>query len=342
MSNPEPSELKNLLIDRSREVVNRFRQIRFSEVNSVSDLTSVLESTKLQWSEFTRPALISLCCEAVGGQPSSTYDASLAITTTVAGLAIHDDIIDKTKNKHFRKTLLDSQSPERALLIGDILIIKGLLETWGTFQKTYSKKMAHSIIKEIYSFIFELYDGEFMEVGFHRDLTLSLESCLKMKEKLTADISGCARIGAMIGAGSHKEIQALTNFGSKLGIIANLAEEVKDSMNREGNLADRLKNESVPLPLLYAAQTSHELHVKAEAILNKRRVAPNEVRKLCWESRAINYVYQTAKYNADCAMKELEGIKPSAAKDILGLLLMVPLSDIENERDYEIVFASSL
>ena len=338
MSYPEPSELKNLLIDRGREVVDRFKQIRFSEVSSVSELTAVLENTKLRWSEFTRPALISLCCEAVGGQPSSCYDASLVVTTISAGMAIHDDIIDRTKNKHFKKTLLSSQSPERALLIGDVLMIRGFMQIWGDFHKAYSQEMADSIIKEIYSFVFDLYDGEFMEVSFHRDLSTSVDDYLKMTEKITADVPGCAKVGAIIGAGSQIEVQALKNFGSKLGIVANLAEEVKDSMNREGNLTDRLRKESVPLPLLYAAKSSHKLYLKATAILDGGRIVPNEVRQLCWETKAIDFIYQVAKCNADCAVKELENIKSSAAKEILGLLLRVPLEYIETEREYESIF----
>jgi geranylgeranyl pyrophosphate synthase len=338
----EPSELKNLLRQRSEEVINKFKQISFSEIRSTSDLTDVLERTKLQWGEYTRPAIVSLCCEVVGGKPSSTYDASVAITTIAAGLAIHDDIIDKTKDKHFKKTILSSQSPERALLIGDMLIIKGLFEVGGDLRKVYSEKIADSIIKQIYFFIFELYDGEFMEVSFQKNLAASIDDYLIMKKKLTADIPGCARIGAIIGAGSQMEVQALSNFGSRLGFVANLADEVKDSMNREGNLADRLRYESVPLPLVYAAKSSHDSYLKATSLLKKRSVAPDEIRKLCWETKAIDFVYQTAKYNADCAIKELEQVRPNAAKDILISLLMIPLLYIESEREFESVFTDSL
>jgi geranylgeranyl diphosphate synthase, type I len=338
----EPSKLKSLLSARSRKVIERFRQIEFSEVSSVSDLTAVLERTKLQWNEYTRPALISLCCEAVGGKPTDTYDASLAISTFLGGLTIHDDIIDKTKNKHFRDTLLSLESPERALLVGDMLVIQGLLHMIGDFKNAYPRKLSDLIILEISKFIFELFDGEFLEVSFQRDLTPKIDDFLKMKEKLSADVRGCAKIGAMIGGGSTEEVQALTNFGSRLGIVANLADEVKDSLNREGNLSQRLKYESVPLPLLYAAKSSNESKLKVASILNKKRVAANEIRKLCWENKAIDFIYQNAKFNADCAIKELERIKPSSAKSILSSLLMVPMSYIEGEKDWEILFINSL
>ncbi len=67
-------------------------------------------------------------CEAVGGRVSMAKEAGLMITLTAAGMGIHDDIIDKSQNKHFRETILGLHEIDNALLVGDLLLIKGLLE----------------------------------------------------------------------------------------------------------------------------------------------------------------------------------------------------------------------
>ena len=82
---------------------SKFRQVSVSGVTN-SDLLTVLQNVNDYWKDPLRPALTSLSCEAVGGTFELATDASVMFALVSAGFGIHDDIIDKTSIKHFRKT----------------------------------------------------------------------------------------------------------------------------------------------------------------------------------------------------------------------------------------------
>jgi geranylgeranyl pyrophosphate synthase len=83
---------------------------------------------------------------------------------------------------------------------------------------------------------------------------------------------------------------------------------VRDTLNVEGSLSNRLQYESVPLPILYAAKSSGEKHFQIKSILEKSPIDPLDVRKLlelCFEAEAFAYVLKTAKQNARLASEKL-------------------------------------
>src|SRR5665647_1836762 len=51
------------------------------------------------WPNKQHPALISLACEAVGGNRDSPNEVSAALVLLTGAADIHDDIIDKSKTK---------------------------------------------------------------------------------------------------------------------------------------------------------------------------------------------------------------------------------------------------
>jgi geranylgeranyl pyrophosphate synthase len=108
-------------------------------------------------------------------------------------------------------------------------------------------------------------------------------------------------------------------------------DDVKDSLNIEGNLPHRLEYESVPLPILYAAKSSREEFLKINSILEKSPITPLDVGKLlqsCFETEAFTYVYKIAKQNAREAARKLSVLRPSTARNVLSLMSKKALADI--------------
>ena len=103
-SNQYRDKLKIILERRSREVLGMFGSEAVSEL-SESNVVSLLKGAKDYWKDIYRPALTSLSCEAVGGNPSATNEAALIVTLAAAGIGIHDDIIDQSEMSHFRRTI---------------------------------------------------------------------------------------------------------------------------------------------------------------------------------------------------------------------------------------------
>jgi geranylgeranyl pyrophosphate synthase len=138
-----------------------------------------------------------------------------------------------------------------------------------------------------------------------------------------AEIEACSRIGAILGNGSQDEVEALAEFGRRLGFTYRLTDEVRDSLNIEGNLPHRIKYESVPLPILFAAKSSERRYQRIQAIIEKSHISSTEIRgllEICFESKAFEYVLDLAKKNKKQAIRTLKVLRPSLAREILSSL----------------------
>jgi len=84
-----------------------------------------------------------------------------------------------------------------------------------------------------------------------------------------------ARIGAIIGGGKQKIVDLLANYGRTLGILLSIREDFIDVFEPT-ELQNRMKNECLPLPILYAFKNPQA----KKAILNylsKKEVSEKDV-----------------------------------------------------------------
>lgn len=325
-------DLTALIKKRGQKVLRKFGQ---AAVSGVSDpqLLSVLHCVRAYWPDTFRPAFTSLCCEAVGGKPEAADDVSLMITLASAGGGIHDDIIDKSLNKHFRMTVLGLHGLDYALLVGDLLILKGWAMAREAVKKACEPKKFAEVIEVFGRWTLDVCEAEFMEISCRRNLDTELAHYQEILRKSMADVEGCAKLGAIMGGGSAQEVEALAEFGSRLGFSFRLEDDVKDTLNKEGNLANRLQYESVPLPILCAAKSSREKYFQIKSILEKSHIDPIDIEKLlklCFEAAAFAYVLRTAVKNAREASKKLRTLKPSGARNMLKLMIEKSLADVSN------------
>jgi geranylgeranyl pyrophosphate synthase len=171
-------------------------------------------------------------------------------------------------------------------------------------------------------------EGEFMETQCRRNLETDLKNYEEILWKSTADTEACTRLGSIVGGGSKTEVKSLAEFGRRLGFIYRLIDDVKDSLNLEGNLSLRLENESVPLPVLYAAKYSIENYSQIRAFLDKPHISPAEIKDvltLCFETEAFRYVLEMAKENSRQAKRKLGFLKKSGAQKSLALMLKLQI-----------------
>jgi geranylgeranyl pyrophosphate synthase len=327
---PNLEELAVEMKERSRKTLERFGQVSISGVNH-PQLLSILADVKAYWKDNFRPALTSFSCEAVGGQPEAADDVSLMISLMGAGLGIHDDIIDKSLNKHFRTTILGRHGIDNALLVGELFIVKALTLFPEMIGKNYDSKKLGTIIEVFEGFFLEVWEGEFMETLCRRNLDTELEIYEKILWMSTADTEACTRLGAFLGGGTKTEVEALAEVGRRLGFIHRLADEIKDTLNLEGNLPWRLEHESVPLPILCSAKSSKATYSRIKSVLEKAQIAPADIRNIldaCFETEAFNHVLNMAKRNATEAKRKLRVLKKSEAQNSLALLVQNAMATI--------------
>ena len=288
---------------------------------------------KAYWKDNFRPALASFCCEAVGGQPEVADDVSLMVTLLSAGGGIHDDIVDQSLNKHFRMTILGLHGLDAALLVGDLLIIKGWAMVREIVKKTSDFKRTAEVIEVFGNWTRDVCEAEFMETLCRRNLDTSIDSYQKILRKSMADTEACARLGAIVGGGSVREVEALAEFGGLLGLSFRLTDDVKDTVNVEGNLSSRLESESVPLPILYAAQSNQARYAQIKSVLNKSIIDQLDCKKLlelCVEAQAFEFVLKKANQNAASALNQLSMLRDTNTQRYLTLLIDKSITDLSS------------
>jgi geranylgeranyl pyrophosphate synthase len=205
------------------------------------------------WHNFQHPALLSLSCKAVGGDPNSTTLIAASMVLLTGAADIHDDIIDQSKTKNGKPTVYGKFGKDLSLMVGDALIIKGytlLSEAFENFSQE-KRKMMLNLVKEAF---FEMGNAAAEEISLKGKFDIDPEKYFTILKKKSAIAEAAARIGGIIGNGSTEEIEALGKYGRVLGVLVNTRHEFIDIFECE-ELKNRLKNECLPLPLLYALKS---------------------------------------------------------------------------------------
>ena len=316
-------ELNALIRNRAERILEKFGQVAISQVRD-SRLLAALEEVKCYWRDFNRPTLTCLSCEAVGGDPRIAEGAGLMFTLASAGFGIHDDILDRSSHKYLRKTILGLHGIDTALLVGDLFIVKAWTIGQEMFRETSNASKIADVLKTYGSLSVEICEAEFMETLCRRKVDTKLNYYENILWKEMAETEVCCRIGAMIGNGTTSEVEALSEFGRRIGFVSRLTNEVEDCLNIKGDLLHRVEYESLPLPILYAAQYSPQNYVKIGKILAKKHMVPQDAKsllKLCFETEAFEYVRRLAQKNEAEATCLLGSIGSGKAREALILLI---------------------
>lgn len=211
------------------------------------------------WHDLVRPSLLTLACEAVGGDSSAVDPIGRALTLFSGSTDVHDDMIDRTLAKKRGDTVLGRFGGDIALWVGDVLIAEGYTELFEGLMRLdipHEKKL--TIVRLIKDLYFEMSDGEVLELKFRAKPDVKPEEYLYVVRKKAADIDLCMRVGAILGGGSEEQVNNLGEYGRLLGTIAFLRDDFEDILDVDRGLNMRLKNESFPLPLLYALENKEK------------------------------------------------------------------------------------
>lgn len=228
--------------------------------------------------EYFRPAFVSFCFKAVGGKSTPAVPTGAALTLFAWAIGIHDDIIDQSKTKDERPTVLGKFGKDLALILSDILLFKGFTLLRKTLESQMSIESFVRILETIEKIWFEQSVGEAFEIQSKGLVDLTPEECLDKIRMRASEMDACARIGGIIGGGSARQIEVLGKYGRLIGMIGILRNELIDML--EFNvLKHRIRKESLPLPVIYALQ---DKSAKSQLVplITQSRLTKEDLRKI--------------------------------------------------------------
>ncbi len=280
------------------------------------------------WCDFQHPALLSLACEAVGGDPETVVNIGASITLLSGAVDIHDDIIDKSETKGSKLTVYGKFGNDIALLVGDALIFEGLSLLYEACENL-SKNQRRKILKLLKNAFFEIGAGEAKETSFKGKHDLKPEEYLDVIGRKTAVAEACMLIGAILGGGKIKEINALGHYGRTLATLMTIRDEFIDVYEPD-ELKHRTENECLPLPILYAFQASEVKH-KIIQILEKEKISENdayEIVETIMKTKSVQDLKNNIKLQVKREIKSLGFIRNKKTLTELKLLLNAGIEDL--------------
>jgi geranylgeranyl diphosphate synthase type I len=303
------------------------KRIILSEKIQYRKLHDALEHYASNWNDFTHPGLFSLACEAVGGDPDTVVQIQAAIAMMAAAFDIHDDIIDKSEVKHGIPTVFGKFGKDIALLLGNAFLIEGFTLFGKSLENLHQKKA--KVYETLKMSLFELGNAHALELDLKGRVDAAPEKYMQIVKMKAASIEADMRIGAVVGGGTSTQVEALAKYARTLGVLATLREEFIDVFEIE-ELNQRISNEYLPIPVLYAMQDKDSRR-KIQKLLAKGKVTSNDIDELIhivFEATSVKKLKKEIKELAAEAVYVIPEIKNSRLKNQLRELISSTLEDL--------------
>lgn len=183
-----------------------------------------------------RPLLILLSCEAVGGTMNQAVNAAVAIEILHNFTLVHDDIMDHAASRRGRATVHVRWDESTAILVGDELVAIAYRE----LLKTKSRAIAQ--VADVFTEgVVEVCEGQSYDKEFELLKDVSLNDYLLMISKKTGKLfSVSSEIGALIGGGTEREINALRAYGKSIGRAFQIQDDLLDIVADEKELGKKI------------------------------------------------------------------------------------------------------
>jgi len=256
-----------ILYEKGQVALDLARQIMKKDEVHFIPLQDALTYFMNYWQDVLHPAFVSLSCEAVGGNPSSTTQLSAALVLLAGAADIHDDIIDQSLTKGTKPTVFGKYGKDIAILAGDILILKGM-DTLYEACEELPKNKRQKILKNIKQAFFEVTKAEAEEASSRGKPDLTGQEYLETIRHKVAAGEASARIGAIMGDASESEIEILGHYARTIGTLMRIRDEVVDIYEPE-ELENRFKQGCLPLPILLAFKNEKTREAILESLQKK-------------------------------------------------------------------------
>ena len=176
----------------------------------------------------TRPALVLLGCEAVGGETARALPSAAAIELFQSAALIHDDIADEGELRRGEPCVHVREGVGVAINIGDLGIVRtfaGVLEDGGLDGATKLR-----VLDELAQMEQRTVEGQALDLGWARDgrWDITTDDYLTMAAHKTAFYSAASplSIGALCGGGTNEQVEALGSFGMDAGLAFQLQDDL--------------------------------------------------------------------------------------------------------------------
>ena len=202
-----------------------------------------------------RPALLLLCCGALGFKGDQRFNMAAVVEFIHTATLLHDDVVDDSALRRGNPTANAKFGNPASVLVGDFLYSRAFQMMVDTQSMRIMAVLANAtnIIAE----------GEVMQLMNMHNAGLDEAGYLQVIRSKTAKLfEASARVGAILSAASAPLEEACAEYGQALGTAFQVIDDVLDYTGDAAimgkNLGDDLREGKATLPLIAAMQRGTE------------------------------------------------------------------------------------
>ena len=255
-----------------------------------------------------RPVLALLSGGATGRIVPDHVDLAVIVELIHIASLVHDDIMDGADRRRDRPTLNAKWGNSLTVLVGDVLFAHAL---------RLSTKFSNSeVARRIADAAADVCTGEILQTQRRFDLNLPLSEYYRMVQMKTGALfSVSCELGAFLSGASPSVINALKNYGNKIGIAYQVLDDCIDLVGDEEMIGKTLGTDiacgKFTLPVLLLLQNSSpkdrdELHAM---LLAEEGVSPSRLLDLVISKGALPAAVQAARVLVNEAAAELDKVQ---------------------------------
>lgn len=178
--------------------------------------------TRADGGKAVRPTLALLASEAVGGTFEASLPGAVAVELVHNFSLLHDDVMDRDRERRHRPTVWALFGVGEAILAGD-----ALLNLAHQVLLADPRPQARRAAAELSRATAEMIAGQAEDLSFESRDRVSVEEVLAMSEHKTAALLSCAAaVGGLLGDGPDRAVEALRAFGRHLGLAFQAVDDV--------------------------------------------------------------------------------------------------------------------
>jgi geranylgeranyl pyrophosphate synthase len=258
-----------------------------------------------------RPALVMLGGKMGRYQRDRLVTLAMALELVHTASLVHDDTVDEALTRRGLDTLNALWSPKVAILVGDYLFAKAAELAAGLGISRVMTLLAETVMA--------MTSGELRQQASSSALLIDeRDYFLRISGKTAALFRACCEGAAVVSEQSPAQIDALSSFGTNLGIAFQIADDVLDFTGDERALGkpagSDLKQGTVTLPVIIWSQSLNGSPL-AEDLHQGRNL--EEIVREVRNSRAPTLALRRAEEYAAAARAALETFPNSEPKEIL-------------------------
>lgn len=267
-----------------------------------------------------RPMLMLICCEAVGGNPKSILPFTIIPELIHNGTLIVDDIEDNSDLRRGKPVLHKLFGVDIAVNAGNTIYFLPYAAVQNSSLPSETKRKAYEIIS---TQLLKCHFGQAIDIWWHSGKSEKIpaeDEYLQMCANKSGSLACmAAKLGALLGGGSEKQIEALGRFGETAGVVFQIQDDILNiaenaSIGKE--LGDDINEGKRTLLVIYALNVAIEaerkrlleilnMHTKDEKLLT-------EAIEIIKRYGSIEYAKKVAAQLAEDTWKEAEAVLPES------------------------------